>query len=102
MNTFFACCVLGQYLGSRSPEPVKKKVLELIYSWTLALPDEAKITDAYQMLKKQGERRSIRSDLEALEVSAPNVLRSLMYLKRLHQIFNTMQIISIPVPLFFS
>uniref|UniRef100_A0A665W732 Golgi associated, gamma adaptin ear containing, ARF binding protein 1 n=1 Tax=Echeneis naucrates TaxID=173247 RepID=A0A665W732_ECHNA len=42
------------YLGSRSPEPVKKKVLELIYSWTLGLPDEAKISDAYQMLKKQG------------------------------------------------
>jgi ADP-ribosylation factor-binding protein GGA len=34
---------------------VKKKVLELIYSWTLGLPDEAKIADAYQMLKKQGE-----------------------------------------------
>lgn len=44
-----------QYLGSRSPEPVKKKVLELIYSWTVALPDEAKISDAYQMLKKQGK-----------------------------------------------
>lgn len=43
-----------QYLGSRSPEPVKKKVLELIFSWTVALPDEAKISDAYQMLKKQG------------------------------------------------
>uniref|UniRef100_A0A3P9LWT0 Golgi-associated, gamma adaptin ear containing, ARF binding protein 1 n=1 Tax=Oryzias latipes TaxID=8090 RepID=A0A3P9LWT0_ORYLA len=46
--------VSPKYLGSRSPEPVKKKVLELIYSWTLALPDEAKISDAYQMLKKQG------------------------------------------------
>ncbi|KAI3360124.1 hypothetical protein L3Q82_014438, partial [Scortum barcoo] len=46
--------VSPKYLGSRSPEPVKKKVLELIYSWTLGLPDEAKITDAYQMLKKQG------------------------------------------------
>ncbi|XP_072299821.1 ADP-ribosylation factor-binding protein GGA1-like [Eucyclogobius newberryi] len=46
--------VSPKYLGSRSPEPVKKKVLELIFSWTLALPDEAKITDAYQMLKKQG------------------------------------------------
>uniref|UniRef100_A0A8C6SUU9 Golgi associated, gamma adaptin ear containing, ARF binding protein 1 n=1 Tax=Neogobius melanostomus TaxID=47308 RepID=A0A8C6SUU9_9GOBI len=46
--------VSPKYLGSRSPEPVKKKVLELIYSWTLALPDEAKIIDAYQMLKKQG------------------------------------------------
>ncbi|XP_034394681.1 ADP-ribosylation factor-binding protein GGA1-like isoform X2 [Cyclopterus lumpus] len=46
--------VSPKYLGSRSPEPVKKKVLELIFSWTLGLPDEAKISDAYQMLKKQG------------------------------------------------
>jgi len=44
-----------QYLGLRSPEPVKQKVLELIYSWTLGLPEETKILDAYQMLKKQGE-----------------------------------------------
>uniref|UniRef100_A0A3P8V5N4 Golgi associated, gamma adaptin ear containing, ARF binding protein 1 n=1 Tax=Cynoglossus semilaevis TaxID=244447 RepID=A0A3P8V5N4_CYNSE len=46
--------VSPKYLGSRSPEPVKKKVLELIYSWTLGLPEEIKISDAYQMLKKQG------------------------------------------------
>ncbi|XP_062295585.1 ADP-ribosylation factor-binding protein GGA1-like [Scomber scombrus] len=46
--------VSPKYLGARSPEPVKKKVLELIYSWTLGLPDEAKISDAYLMLKKQG------------------------------------------------
>ncbi|TNN58475.1 ADP-ribosylation factor-binding protein GGA1 [Liparis tanakae] len=46
--------VSPKYLGSRSPEPVKKKVLELIFGWTLGLPDEAKISDAYQMLKKQG------------------------------------------------
>ncbi|KAM6914467.1 ADP-ribosylation factor-binding protein GGA1-like isoform 2-T2 [Lycodopsis pacificus] len=46
--------VSPKYLGSRSPEPVKQKVLELIFSWTLGLPDEAKISDAYQMLKKQG------------------------------------------------
>ncbi|XP_017272096.1 ADP-ribosylation factor-binding protein GGA1 [Kryptolebias marmoratus] len=46
--------VSPKYLGSRSPEAVKKKVLELIYSWTLGLPDETKISDAYQMLKKQG------------------------------------------------
>lgn len=44
-----------QYLGSRAPEPVKKKVLEVMYSWTLGLPEETKIADAYQMLKKQGE-----------------------------------------------
>ncbi|XP_041735527.1 ADP-ribosylation factor-binding protein GGA1 [Coregonus clupeaformis] len=46
--------VSPKYLGTRAPEPVKKKVLELIYSWTLGLPDDAKIADAYQMLKKQG------------------------------------------------
>uniref|UniRef100_A0A8C7M0M7 Golgi associated, gamma adaptin ear containing, ARF binding protein 1 n=1 Tax=Oncorhynchus kisutch TaxID=8019 RepID=A0A8C7M0M7_ONCKI len=46
--------VSPKYLGSRAPEPVKKKVLELIYSWTLGLPDEAKIADAYEMLKKHG------------------------------------------------
>lgn len=45
----------SQYLGARAPEAVKKKVLEMVYSWTVNLPDETKISDAYQMLKKQGE-----------------------------------------------
>lgn len=46
--------VSPKYLGARAPEPVKKKVLEMLYSWTVRLPDETKIADAYQMLKKQG------------------------------------------------
>lgn len=46
--------VSPKYLGSRAPEPVKKKVLEMIYSWTVGFPEETKISDAYQMLKKQG------------------------------------------------
>ncbi|TKS69158.1 ADP-ribosylation factor-binding protein GGA1 [Collichthys lucidus] len=46
--------VSPKYLGARAPEPVKKKVLEMVYSWTVRLPDETKIADAYQMLKKQG------------------------------------------------
>lgn len=46
--------VSPKYLGSRAPEAVKKKVLEVMYSWTIALPEETKISDAYQMLKKQG------------------------------------------------
>uniref|UniRef100_A0A672ZPT8 Golgi-associated, gamma adaptin ear containing, ARF binding protein 1 n=1 Tax=Sphaeramia orbicularis TaxID=375764 RepID=A0A672ZPT8_9TELE len=46
--------VSPKYLGSRAPEPVKKKVLEMMYSWTVRLPEETKIADAYQMLKKQG------------------------------------------------
>jgi ADP-ribosylation factor-binding protein GGA len=35
-------------------EKVKTKVIELLFSWTLALPEEAKIKDAYHMLKRQG------------------------------------------------
>ncbi|MCJ8729941.1 hypothetical protein PDJAM_G00112170 [Pangasius djambal] len=46
--------VSPKYLGSRAPEPVKKKVLEMMYSWTVGFPEETKISDAYQMLKKQG------------------------------------------------
>ncbi|NP_001016968.1 ADP-ribosylation factor-binding protein GGA1 [Xenopus tropicalis] len=46
--------VSPKYLGSRSPEKVKLKILELLYSWTLGLPGEVKIAEAYQMLKKQG------------------------------------------------
>ncbi|KAM9792607.1 ADP-ribosylation factor-binding protein GGA1-like [Neosynchiropus ocellatus] len=46
--------VSPKYLGSRAPEPVKKKVVEMMYLWTKKLPEETKIADAYQMLKKQG------------------------------------------------
>ncbi|XP_068585146.1 ADP-ribosylation factor-binding protein GGA1-like [Cebidichthys violaceus] len=46
--------VSPKYLGARAPEPVKKKVLEVMYSWTVRMPHETKIADAYQMLKKQG------------------------------------------------
>ncbi|XP_061737004.1 ADP-ribosylation factor-binding protein GGA1-like isoform X2 [Nerophis ophidion] len=46
--------VSPKYLGARAPEPVKTKVQEMMFSWTVKLPDETKITDAYQMLKKQG------------------------------------------------
>ncbi|NXD22579.1 GGA1 protein, partial [Spelaeornis formosus] len=46
--------VSPKYLGSRTSEKVKSKILELMYSWTLGLPHEVKISEAYQMLKKQG------------------------------------------------
>lgn len=36
---------------------MKKKVLEMLYLWTVTLPEETKIADAYYMLKKQGEAR---------------------------------------------
>ncbi|XP_038675582.1 ADP-ribosylation factor-binding protein GGA1-like isoform X1 [Scyliorhinus canicula] len=43
-----------KYLGLWSSEQVKTKIIEMLYSWTLWLPSELKIRDAYQMLKKQG------------------------------------------------
>nr|KAF6295696.1 golgi associated, gamma adaptin ear containing, ARF binding protein 3 [Myotis myotis] len=46
--------VSPKYLGDRVSEKVKTKVIELLYSWTLALPEESKIKDAYHMLKRQG------------------------------------------------
>uniref|UniRef100_A0A8C4Z2A2 Golgi associated, gamma adaptin ear containing, ARF binding protein 3a n=1 Tax=Gadus morhua TaxID=8049 RepID=A0A8C4Z2A2_GADMO len=46
--------VSPKYFGDRISEKVKNKVIEILYSWTVSLPDEAKISEAYQMLKKQG------------------------------------------------
>uniref|UniRef100_A0A286XRY8 Golgi associated, gamma adaptin ear containing, ARF binding protein 3 n=1 Tax=Cavia porcellus TaxID=10141 RepID=A0A286XRY8_CAVPO len=46
--------VSPKYLGDRVSEKVKTKVIALLYSWTVALPEEAKIKDAYHMLKRQG------------------------------------------------
>ncbi|KAK2488884.1 hypothetical protein MC885_013628 [Smutsia gigantea] len=46
--------VSPKYLGSRTSEKVKNKILELLFSWTVNLPEEVKIAEAYQMLKKQG------------------------------------------------
>ncbi|XP_041641799.1 ADP-ribosylation factor-binding protein GGA3a isoform X2 [Cheilinus undulatus] len=46
--------VSPKYLGDKVSEQVKTKVIEMLYSWTVSLPDEAKICEAYQMLKSQG------------------------------------------------
>uniref|UniRef100_A0A668AKB1 Golgi associated, gamma adaptin ear containing, ARF binding protein 3a n=1 Tax=Myripristis murdjan TaxID=586833 RepID=A0A668AKB1_9TELE len=46
--------VSPKYLGDKVSERVKAKVIEMLYSWTVSLPDEAKIFEAYQMLKTQG------------------------------------------------
>ncbi|XP_055993864.1 ADP-ribosylation factor-binding protein GGA3 [Sorex fumeus] len=46
--------VSPKYLGDRVSERVRTKVIELLFSWTLALPEECKIKDAYHMLRRQG------------------------------------------------
>ncbi|MBN3313967.1 GGA1 protein, partial [Atractosteus spatula] len=45
---------LNEYLGMCSAENVKSRVAEVLYGWTVWLPDEVKMKEAYHMLKKQG------------------------------------------------
>ena len=60
--------MITQYLGAKSPASVQKKVIEIMYSWQAGLPEEPKIIEAYQMLKKQGmsNPKSIRIQLHVL------------------------------------
>lgn len=46
--------VSPKYNGAHTPETVKRRVLELMQSWTVYYPKEFKIKEAYEMLKKQG------------------------------------------------
>ncbi|XP_021092976.1 ADP-ribosylation factor-binding protein GGA2 isoform X2 [Heterocephalus glaber] len=43
-----------KYLGAWATEKVKGRVIEILFSWTVWFPEDTKIRDAYQMLKKQG------------------------------------------------
>ena len=49
LYTFF------QYMGDNVPEKVKAKTIEMLYSWTVAFPNEAKISEAYDTLRRQGK-----------------------------------------------
>ncbi|XP_030646043.1 ADP-ribosylation factor-binding protein GGA3 [Chanos chanos] len=46
--------VSPKYMGDSVSEKVKTKIIEMLYSWTVAFPNEAKISDAYQTLRRQG------------------------------------------------
>ena len=41
-------------MANQTSERVKKRCIEIIYSWTKGLPSETKIVEAYEMLKRQG------------------------------------------------
>ncbi|ELK12105.1 ADP-ribosylation factor-binding protein GGA2 [Pteropus alecto] len=43
-----------KYLGSWTTDKVKGRVIEVLFSWTVWFPEDIKIRDAYQMLRKQG------------------------------------------------
>lgn len=55
MMNFFASRLSIQYDGDWTPDAVKKRIVEVMYSWTLGLPKETKIAEAYKMLKQQGK-----------------------------------------------
>ncbi|CAG5123676.1 unnamed protein product [Candidula unifasciata] len=46
--------VSPKYLGNRTSEKVKKRCVEIMYSWYKGLSHEPKIGEAYKMLKSQG------------------------------------------------
>ncbi|XP_074553633.1 ADP-ribosylation factor-binding protein GGA3 isoform X1 [Halichoeres trimaculatus] len=46
--------VSPKYMGGTAPEKVKLKIVEMLYSWTVAFPNEVKISEAYQTLRREG------------------------------------------------
>lgn len=46
--------VSPKYMGESVSERVKTKIIEMLYSWTVAFPNEAKMSEAYQTLRRQG------------------------------------------------
>ena len=46
--------VSPKYSGTTTSDLVKQKIIELLYLWTIQIPHEKKIVEAYEMLKTQG------------------------------------------------
>ncbi|XP_023227533.1 ADP-ribosylation factor-binding protein GGA1-like [Centruroides sculpturatus] len=46
--------VSPKYMGNKASSNVKKKIVELMFKWSMELKHEPKIFEAYQMLKRQG------------------------------------------------
>ena len=44
----------SKYDGDITPASVKDRVMGLMYSWYVGLPQQQKIGEAYKMLKQQG------------------------------------------------
>ncbi|XP_066518168.1 ADP-ribosylation factor-binding protein GGA1-like isoform X2 [Hoplias malabaricus] len=61
-----------KYLGSWSPDPVKQRVTEVLFSWSQWLKDEPKVQEAYRMLKNQGVVKSDPKLPDSLLVPPPS------------------------------
>ncbi|KAL9956982.1 hypothetical protein ACROYT_G038553 [Oculina patagonica] len=46
--------ISSKYDGDWTPDAVKRRIIQCMYSWTLGLPKETKVAEAYKMLKQQG------------------------------------------------
>ncbi|XP_046688683.1 ADP-ribosylation factor-binding protein GGA1-like isoform X2 [Homalodisca vitripennis] len=66
--------VSPKYNGAHTPEPVKRRVLELMQSWTIYYPREFKIKEAYEMLKKQGVVKEEMMVMEAHKSLDQNII----------------------------
>lgn len=46
--------VSPKYQAHRTPNQIRHRILDILYTWTIDLKSEPKILEAYDMLKKQG------------------------------------------------
>jgi ADP-ribosylation factor-binding protein GGA len=61
--------VSPKYSGNKTSERVKKKCIELFFSWSRGLPQEVKIKEAYDMLKRQDIVKSDPVDVDELVIN---------------------------------
>lgn len=52
--------VSPKFLGDKTPQSVRDKVISLLYSWHCDYPREIKIKEAYEMLIKQGIAKVVK------------------------------------------
>ncbi|CAF0976858.1 unnamed protein product [Brachionus calyciflorus] len=62
--------VSPKYYGNKTSDKVKQRCIEILYSWSVHL-NRPKITEAYEMLKKQGIVTKDPTHVEKLEIKIP-------------------------------
>eukprot|EP00126_Sphaerothecum_destruens_P002036 Sdes_comp15483_c0_seq1m4401 len=63
--------LVSRKYNTDTPDSVRRKILELIQNWTRTLPDQPKVREAFDMLKRQGQDFTIASQICAPPVNAP-------------------------------
>ncbi|XP_065203556.1 ADP-ribosylation factor-binding protein GGA3 [Planococcus citri] len=68
--------VSPKYLGNSTPTLIKNKIIDLLKLWCVKYPNETKIKEAFEMLKKQGVLVKTSTELENGLFSSPAALMS--------------------------